>query len=100
MSKGGSKSLSELIAASGSPLGKLADEAQRRTALADHLRTGLGTELGSGLAHCNLREDGTLVVLATSPEWAARLRFESAQLIQLCRQQGTPVCAVKVRVAN
>jgi len=55
--------------------------------------------LSGGFSHCNIREDGTLVIIATSPEWASRLRFETQPFIDLCRQQGTLVRNVKVRVS-
>jgi hypothetical protein len=92
------KPLAGLIGAANSGLGKLARAAQLRTDLSDHVRKHLDPSLVAGFMHCDLRDDKTLVVTATSPEWAARLRFASTQFIELSQQQGQDVTAVKVRV--
>lgn len=100
MSKDKAKSLSELIGSQGSGLGRLAAQARKRADLGDHLRDRLGEPLAGGISHCNLREDGTLVVTAANSEWAARLRFESMQLMALARDFGAEVTSCKVRVAG
>ncbi len=94
------KSLSRLVTDPTSPLGRLATEAAARVALTDHLRAGLGDSAGSHIAGANLRDDGTLVVLATGPEWAARLRFESDRLLTLCRAVYPAAARVRVRVTQ
>jgi hypothetical protein len=58
------KSLSGLITDSQSGLGRLAREAAARVALSERLRDALEPELAEHLSACNLREDGTLVLLA------------------------------------
>lgn len=83
-----------------SPLGRLATEAAARVALTDHLRNGLGDGLGNHIAGANVRADGTLVVLATGPEWAARLRFESDRLLALCRTVNPAAARVRIRVSQ
>ncbi len=93
------KSLSELIRASDSPLGGLAEEARRRSDLGDYLRNGLPPDVAVGLVHCNFQPDNTLILLVRSPEWAARLRFVGERIRELCRKNGTPVDHIKVRVA-
>ncbi len=100
MSKSKPKSLSELVASRDSGLGRLAAAARLRSELGDYLRNGLGEPLGSAIMHCNVHDDGTLVVTAANPEWASRLRFESQQLLALCAAHGTTAVAVKVRVAG
>lgn len=94
------KSLSDLIRASDSPLGHLAEEARRRTDLGTVLRKGLPPEVAAGLLHCNIRTDDTVVLIASSPEWAARLRFEAERVRELCRENGTPVERIVVRVTT
>ena len=94
------KSLSELIGSTGSPLGSLAAEASRREALSDYLRSNLPPELEPGFLHCNLTNEGLLVVLASSPEWAARLRFEADTFRRLCDAHGVVVTDVRVRVGG
>ena len=100
MSKGKPKSLSEIIGSQNSPLGNLASEARLRESLSDHLRKHLPADLSSGLLHCNLRDAGILVVIASSPEWASRLRFEKELFIRLCADHGTQVTDVKIRVGS
>ncbi len=68
-------------------------------ALGEHIRSGLPPELGAHLLHCSVDEDGALVVRATAPEWAARLRFETERLLALSREVYPGTTSVKVRVA-
>lgn len=94
------KLLSELVIDVDSRVHKLATEARRRVHLTDHLRNQLPEALSAGVLGCNIRPDGTLVVIASSPEWANRLRFESARLLQIGQALETQVQRVKLRVAN
>lgn len=81
-------------------LGALAEAAGRHVDLAMQVRTVLGEPLGSHVSACNLRPDGTLVVTATSPERAARLRFETETILGACRRQFPAASRVKVRVGT
>jgi hypothetical protein len=94
------KSLSELIGGVDSALGSLAQEARRRSDLGDFLRKQLPPDLAEGLVYCNFQADDTLVLIASRPEWAARLRFEADRVKELCREYGNPVERIKVRVAT
>jgi len=58
-----------------------------------------GDQAGSILA-ANLRDDAELVVLAASPAWAARLRFEEETLMAAARSTGVEVRSCKVRVSR
>ena len=98
MLKNDPKSLSHLLASKQGSLGNLAREARLREDLSDHLRNHLPVALIDGFLHCNLRAQGQLVVLASSPEWASRLRFETDLIRSLCAAHGTEVTSVKVRV--
>ena len=98
MSKDAPKSLSELITQKSGALGDLASQAQLREDLGSYLRTQLPPELAAGFRHCNLTAD-TLVVIASTPEWASRLRFEAGRFAELCAAQGIRVTQVKFRVA-
>ncbi|MGI9308840.1 MAG: DciA family protein [Gammaproteobacteria bacterium] len=100
MSKSKPKSLSELLLETGSPLQKLANEAARNVELSDDLRELVPEILAPGVLQCNLRDDGTLVVSAASPEWAARLRFQSTALLERCRANKKPAIRVKIRVSS
>jgi len=100
MSAKSPRSLANLITADGTALRQLADTARGRVDLADHLRAGLDPALAEQLTGCNLRDDGTLVVLASGPDWAARLRYESDDLLARCRQRHPGAGRVRVRVAH
>ena len=100
MAKSKPKSLSELIGSKDSGLGRLAAEARKRADLGDFLRDRLDPQIAGGIAHCNVRDDGTLVIIAVNSEWAARLRYESTQLIALARENGAKVSACKIRVTG
>jgi hypothetical protein len=94
------KPLASLILTGGTALRELALEAARRSDLAGYLRAGLPADLAPHLVGGNLRPNGVLVVLADSPAWAARLRFEGAQLLARCRELHPESQRVKVRVAG
>jgi hypothetical protein len=81
-----------------SALENLARQAARRVDLAGHLRAGLPAEIRPHLLAGNLREDGTLVLLTDSPAWAARLRFQSEQLLARSREVYPQSQRIKVRV--
>jgi len=93
------KSLAELIGSNNTEFANLADEARLRADLGDYLRKNIDPSLAGGIAHCNIRNDDTLIVIATSPEWASRLRFEAQQFIDLCRKRDILIRTVKVRVS-
>ena len=100
MSNSGPKSLSQIVTSLDSPLQRLASEARDRLALTEHLRSGLATDLGAHLTGCNLHDDGTLIILAEGPEWAARLRFESETLLSRCRERHPGATRVRIRVSH
>lgn len=81
-------------------IGKLAKEAGRRVALADHLRAGLPPNLRDGISDCNIGSDNMLVVLATNSEWASLLRYETEQLLSIARKNEPGLSHVKIKVAG
>jgi hypothetical protein len=82
------------------PLGALARAAESRLALTEEIRRQLPPDLAGGVDACNLRPDGTLVVTATSPDWAARLRFEAEGMLASCRAGWPAATRVRVRVGT
>jgi len=98
MSNNELKPLAGLLTSANSGLGQLADAARLRADLGDHLRKRLDRSLSPGLVHCNLRDDAMLVVTAASPEWAARLRFATAEILAISQERGLTIKSVKVRV--
>ena len=85
---------------SGNALKKIIRRAQDMDDLTTILRTIIPNEARSHLLAVNLRENGELVLICSSPSWAARLRFESEQLIQAVRMTGADVSSCKVRVSS
>lgn len=84
----------------GQPLGKIVQHAQSMGELATRLQAVLEAAGRDHLRAANVREDGTLVLLCSSPSWAARLRFESERLIAAATEAGFSVARVKVRVGH
>ena len=95
----GPRALGELIRADGE-LGALARAASRRLDLADCVRRQVREELAAAIVSCNLRPVGTLVVTATSPEWAAHLRFEADGILAGCRGDWPAAARVRFRVGT
>ncbi|TDJ48078.1 MAG: DUF721 domain-containing protein [Gammaproteobacteria bacterium] len=100
MSTNDPKSLSELIAKPGSKLDRLARLARSKLQLTEHIRNGLPAELAAQMIHCSIDDDQTLIVRASTPEWATRLRFETECLLRLSRARAPETRSVKVRVAH
>ncbi len=100
MSRKSPKSLSELLFRPGSALGELARQAAATEDLAATLRASLAPELAVELRSAALRDDGTLVILASSPAWATRLRFEAEALLAKCRERNPGAARVRIRVAG
>jgi len=100
MSRDKPKSLSELLGSSESRIGQLAARARAKVGLTDHIRKGLTPDLAAEIVHCTVEDNGVLIIRATGPEWANRLRFESEQLLMLARQRHPEATQVKVRVAH
>ena len=52
------------------------------------------------ISAANLRDDGELVILASSSAWASRLRYEEQALLAAARAVGHTVSRCSVRVAR
>ncbi len=97
--KNGPRALGDLLSSEGQ-LGALARAASSRLDLADCARRQLPEALAPAVVSCNLRPDGTLVVTAASPEWAARLRFEADGILSGCRRDWPAAARVRFRVGT
>lgn len=84
---------------SGGALEKIVRRAQNMDDLTIALRSVLPDEAQSSLLAANLRENGDLVLICSSSSWAARLRFESDQLIEAARLTGAIANKCKVKVS-
>ncbi len=88
-----------LKSATSGRLGKVIQTAQDMQTLTAALREPLDPELAAGLVAASVR-DGELSVLADSPAWASRLRFEADTLLAAARAAGAEVSRCRVRVAR
>lgn len=81
-------------------LGKIVRHAREMGDLTARLRAALGEPAASQLLACNLHDDGSLVVICSSPSWAARVRFESERLLAAAADAGIRAERVRVRVST
>ena len=79
-------------------LGDIVRHAREMGELVGALQRALPEEFAQHVLAANVRDDGELVVLTSSPAWAAKLRFEADALMCAARQSSAPVTACKVRV--
>ncbi|NIA27160.1 MAG: DUF721 domain-containing protein [Desulfobulbaceae bacterium] len=79
-------------------LGDIIRHARDMGELVALLQASLPKEEAESVVAANIRDDGELVVLASSPAWAAKLRFEAESLMIAARQTGAEVTACSVRV--
>lgn len=84
----------------GAGLQDVVQRAQHMGELTIRLRTALAADLGAELLAANVRDDGDLVLVCSSPAWAARLRFESEALRDAANEAGFIVKNVRVKVAR
>ena len=79
-------------------LDKIIRRAQHMDSLTGLLQAGLEPDLASNLIAANVREDGSLILVCSSPAWASRLRFETEKLLVIARKSEPRVtgCSVKV----
>jgi hypothetical protein len=63
------------------------------------LRAALDSEAAPHLLAANLRDDGELVLICSTPAWASRIRFDSNALLRTAAQAGAPAerCTIRVR---
>lgn len=93
------KSLDKLLNAnSDGHLGGLVRRARETNELLKRLQDALPEEQSGAIAAANLRDDGELVILASSPAWAARLRFDKELLLATARDTGRVASGCTVRV--
>ena len=82
-----------------SALSALSAQARDQTALATLLREALQPDLRAGFAGSDLDASGVLTIFAAAPEWAARLRFETAELETAAGNGGWQVRQVVIKLA-
>lgn len=79
-------------------LGEIIRHAQDMGELVQRLQQTLPGDSAASIFAANIRDDGELVILASSPAWAAKLRFEAEGLMATARETGAEVTSCTVRV--
>ncbi len=79
-------------------LGKIIQHAQDMGQLVHVLQQSLPADCATSISAANIRGNGELVILASSPAWAAKLRFEADGLMAAARASGSDVTSCTVRV--
>ena len=64
------------------------------------LSQSLPDEYAGAIAAANVRDDGSLVVIAVSSAWANRLRYEADGMLDAARASGKQVSHCLVRVSG
>lgn len=78
----------------------MVERAQAMGALTESLSAALPGDFAGSLVAANIRDNGELVVIAASPAWAARLRFETEKLLKAASQTGEQVTRCSIRVSH
>ena len=81
-------------------LGDIVRHARDMGELVNRLQKSLPDEIGPHILAANIRDNGELVVLTSSPAWAAKLRFEAGALLDAARATGAAVETCTVRVSR
>ncbi|MDH3350386.1 MAG: DUF721 domain-containing protein [Gammaproteobacteria bacterium] len=81
-------------------LGEIVRHARAMDELLRVLRDALPGDAASSINAANIRDDSVLVILANSPAWAAKLRFEADSLMTAARNAGIEVRSCTIRVSR
>ena len=81
-------------------LGRIVRRAREMGELTEVLAAALPPDQAPGIAAANLRDDGELVVIAASPAWASRLRYEADTLLDAAKSVGLNAHICRIRVSQ
>lgn len=84
----------------GGTLEKVVQNAQLMEDLTLALKQRLEPDMAENVVSAGVRDDGDLVVIASSSAWASRLRFESDQLLAAARKMRPELTRCRIRVAS
>ncbi len=84
----------------GGDLGQIVRRAREMGELTHVLCKALPDEYAGAIVAANLRDNGDLVVIATSSAWASRLRYETDTLLAAARDSGLSPTACRIRVTQ
>ena len=89
------KHISEIINASYSNLEGLSETAQEKSSLSRHLKKNL-KNFGQYIVSAYINNSGILVIKTSSPEFAARLKYEEREIRDLCKEFGNVPVKIKI----
>lgn len=89
-----------LKSGSGSALEDMVQTAQYMDELTTGLRRSLDPDLAENLLAASLRDNGELVLIASTSAWAAKLRFEAENIVESARRSGTNAATCRVVVSK
>lgn len=92
------KKLGNLFSGPDGALAGIASKARDMQTLTATVRGALPEEVQPHLVAAAHREDGTLVLIAESSAWAARLRFSAGEAMAAAREFGVTAESCRVRV--
>jgi hypothetical protein len=81
-------------------LGDIVRHARDMGELVHALQRALPDDMTDCIRAANIRDDGELVILASSPAWAAKLRFEADVLLAAAIAAGAAAKSCTVRVSR
>ena len=81
-------------------LGDIVRRAREMGELTEVLARALPPDQAQGIVAANVRESGELVVIAATPAWASRLRYETEALLEAARASGVEAHVCRVRVSQ
>ena len=89
------KHISEIINASYSNLDRLSETAQEKSSLSRHLKNYL-KNFGRYIVSAYINNSNILVIKTSSPEFAARLKYEEKEIRELCKKLGNVPKKIKI----
>lgn len=89
-----------LKSGSGSALEDMVQTAQYMDELTSMLQQDLDPDLAVNLRAASLRDNGELVLIASSSAWASKIRFEAEKLMEVVRRSGAKVESCRVSVSR
>jgi hypothetical protein len=84
----------------GGALGDMVQTAQYMDELTSSLQQGLEADMAVNLLAASLRDNGELVIIASTSAWAAKIRFQAEKMIDLVRASGAEVRSCRVTVSR
>ena len=89
------KHISEIINANQSSLERLSETAQEKSLLSRHLKRNM-KNFGKYIVSAYINNSGILIIKTSTPEFAARLRYEESEIKDLCKKLGNVPVKIKI----